>query len=60
MRLIIYGILLYLAYRLIKSWLLKTGASRARPSFSAEESSRGSFSSQREKDVTERSKVLDD
>ncbi len=60
MRIILYIILGYLAYRLIKSWLRKSGASSAQQSFSESESRWASYSGVGEKDVTRRSKVLDD
>lgn len=61
MRLIIYAILLYIAYRLIKSWLLRMGGASSRSRFSEPNSQWShSTSSGREKDVTERSRVLND
>ncbi|MEQ8351255.1 MAG: hypothetical protein RH862_07210 [Leptospiraceae bacterium] len=62
MRLILYAVLLYIGYRLIKSWLLKSsgGHQEEQPRFSGKESRWSSFSGSREKDVTDRSRVLDD
>ncbi|MCB1137701.1 MAG: hypothetical protein KDK23_03055 [Leptospiraceae bacterium] len=61
MRIIFYAILIYLAYRVIKGWLLRTGGAENPGRFSEPESN-WSYPgrSGREKDVTERSRVVDD
>ena len=61
MRIIFYAILIYLAYKVIKGWLLRSGGAEARGRVSEPESD-WSYPgrSGREKDVTDRSRVVDD